>query len=1254
MSTFNNQKSVNHWRTCSRIAGSLVVLLGLIVLFGWAFNIQVLKSVLPNFITMKTNTALLFVFSGLALLLQPVSVSGRNGGMIVSALFVFVVSTLTFIEQITAVNFHIDQLLFVDLDTPLELHPNRMAPSTAINFILTSVVILLSPITVRNVYITTLAKILTVCIFILGIFGIIGYVLNFEILYNWFRTVHAYGAIAFHTAVGFTILGIGLWAFGQTGHWLFRVTGEDQRITRIAACILVIAAGATGTAGFLALQKEVEQSYGKGLQAALDARTTQIESNLTQRIERTMIIASRPGIVSYLRLLITDPDNPEYQHHIQQELDSFIPYGITATELFSPDGSVVAKTGKFISAPAMEIPLDGSGDAKILWHKGMYLHNRIQVLDKQEHLADIVVEQSLPNLTTSLLKTESGEINTIEFYLCRQMTSAYNCLPTRQHPQPLYLPLQSEGPPLLVQMAHSGAGRGYAVSRDYRKHKVLGAFDFLDSLGLVTVLEIDTDEIYYPIVQRFEFTLVLVLLLIFCGTLLIRKQIKPLATALEQKVRERTTELEQTNESLQKSNSQLETLVENLDEGVVVSDLEGQLLHFNQSAIAMHGFNSLDEYQRRLPEFADTFELATIDGEYLSVDHWPLSRILRGESLHDLEINIHNLREDWEKIFSYSGSIVRDMNAKPLMAILTIRDITDRILSQKRIEAQLVRLELLQQITRAIGDRLDLSSIFQVVIGNLEVHMPIDFGCICLYDQANQHISVTSIGHDSERLAAVMDMEPGDEIPVDTNGLSRCIHGQLVYEPDVRQTDFSFPKRLANAGLRSLVIAPLQVESKVFGVLVAARCHAHSFSSTDCEFLNQLSGHVALAANQSQLYNALQQAYDDLRQTQQAIMQQERLRALGQMASGIAHDINNAISPVALYTESLLETEPNLSVKSRNYLETIQRAVEDVAHTVSRMREFYRQREPQMTLAPVTLNQVMEQVKELTRVRWSDMPQQQGFVIELNMDLAPDLPVIMGVESEIREALTNLIFNAIDAMPEGGTLTLRTRKVDGDTDAENIVQPDRVIVEVTDTGTGMDEQTKRQCLEPFYTTKGERGTGLGMAMVYGILQRHSADIEIDSIKDRGTTVRLLFTVSTIIMQGPVDKTSDTLSPLRLLVIDDDPLLIKSLRDILETDGHDVTVATGGQEGIEHFRSTYEQGMPFAAVITDLGMPYVDGRKVAEAIKAISAVTPVILLTGWGQRLKAEGDVPEHVNCILNKPPRLNEIRMTLAKYCREN
>ncbi|MGH8141957.1 MAG: ATP-binding protein [Steroidobacteraceae bacterium] len=564
--------------------------------------------------------------------------------------------------------------------------------------------------------------------------------------------------------------------------------------------------------------------------------------------------------------------------------------------------------------------------------------------------------------------------------------------------------------------------------------------------------------------------------------------------------------------------------------------------------------------------------------------------------------------------------------------------------SEGKLQAQLARLGLLQHITRATAERQDLASIFQVVLGSLEENLPIDFGCFLLYDPVAASLAVGTLGVGGE-FAGRLGLSEGLSVPIDQNGLSRCVAGQLVYEPDTRTVAFPFPQRLASAGLRSVVIAPLIVENQVFGVLVSARAHEQAFSSGECEFLRQLSEHVALATHQVRLYRALQQAYDDLRQSQHTVMQQERLRALGQMASGIAHDINNAISPVSLYTESLLEREPGLSERARGYLITIQRAIEDVARTVARMREFYREREAQLTLERVELNRAIQQVVELTRPRWSDLPQQRGAMVDLRTELAAVLPDIMGAEHEIRDALTNLIFNAVDAMPNGGTLVLRTRVMHKGEDADD------VVIEVGDSGIGMDEDTRRRCLEPFYTTKGERGTGLGLAMVYGMIQRHSAELQIDSAPGKGTTIRLIFPAHTAsaVSGTQAARLQPQIRRLRILLVDDDPLLIKSLQDTLQEDGHRITATHGGQAGIDAFAAAHQRGEGVDVVITDLGMPHVDGRKVASSVKQISPTTPVILLTGWGQRMIVANDTPAHVDRVLSKPPRLQELRAALAE-----
>jgi CheY-like chemotaxis protein/anti-sigma regulatory factor (Ser/Thr protein kinase) len=258
----------------------------------------------------------------------------------------------------------------------------------------------------------------------------------------------------------------------------------------------------------------------------------------------------------------------------------------------------------------------------------------------------------------------------------------------------------------------------------------------------------------------------------------------------------------------------------------------------------------------------------------------------------------------------------------------------------------------------------------------------------------------------------------------------------------------------------------------------------------------------------------------------------------------------------------------------------------------------------------------------------------------MKLDLAERLPPALGLESEIREAMINLIFNAVDAMPAGGELIIRTRPATGG----------RVCVEVSDTGPGMDEETRRRCLEPFFTTKGERGTGLGLAMVYGVMQRQGGEVEIDSVIGAGTTVRLSFAVAESHTR-PLAEAHVTLpAGLTILLVDDDPILLRSLRETLELEGQHVFTADGGQAGIHAFRASLQPGnRAISVVITDLGMPHVDGRAVASAVKQASPATPVILLTGWGERLLAEGHAMPNVDRVLGKPPRLRDVRKAIAE-----
>ena len=524
-------------------------------------------------------------------------------------------------------------------------------------------------------------------------------------------------------------------------------------------------------------------------------------------------------------------------------------------------------------------------------------------------------------------------------------------------------------------------------------------------------------------------------------------------------------------------------------------------------------------------------------------------------------------------------------------------EIAERQRAESVLKQQFARISLLNQITQAISDRQDTDSILHVVLRQLEGHMGLDLGMVALFDGKAQTLNVVALRVKNSLLAEKLDLHEGSVLSLRETGFQLCEQGQTVYFADTLKEEALLTEKLAITGWRSAVAVPLMVEEKLFGLLISARLKPDEFSSGDCEFLRMLSEHVALAAHQARLHKDLENAYNELRHTQATVLQQERLKALGQMASGIAHDVNNALSPVVGFSELILKSGFGLNPDGKKYLKYIATAGEDIAHIVARLREFYRTRDEDEPLQQLNLNVLAEQVVDMTRPRWRDIPQSNGITIEVQTDLAPDMPKLAGIESEIREALTNLVLNAVDAMPNGGKITLCTRVLHHENGSKH---PRQVTVEISDTGMGMDEETRRRCLEPFFSTKGKRGTGLGLAMVYGVMERHEGNIEIQSEPGKGTTFRLAFPVRTKPCENNEEEDHAAIEPLKILCIDDEPLLRELIKEMLERDGHHVEVCDSGQSGLDEFRLARERGRPFDVVFTDLGMPYLDGRQVARS------------------------------------------------------
>ena len=566
--------------------------------------------------------------------------------------------------------------------------------------------------------------------------------------------------------------------------------------------------------------------------------------------------------------------------------------------------------------------------------------------------------------------------------------------------------------------------------------------------------------------------------------------------------------------------------------------------------------------------------------------------------------------------------------------------------AQQRLQQQALWMKALNSVSSEIARRNSLDSVLQVMMHYLEDSFPFALGAMGLLEQKGESCSIAILSRRGRSLAHRLRIKKGTRLPQDgtlqvaDTELNKAITFRMQDIDPVAEAEPArgLIVRLRQEGIRAIVIIPLAAEKARTGALYMFYKEDVALSKPELGFLGGMAEYVSLALRNHSLYQAVESSYNQLKTTQEVMKQQERMKAMGQMASGIAHDINNTLAPITLYTEALLNSKLGQDETAQRYLSTIQSAVGDLENTTLRLRSFYK-REEDSKFRLLDIEEVFDSATELARPRWKDIPNRRGVTVNINKDVAKKLPSMTGIESEIREALVNLIFNAVDAMPNGGTVTLSALK-----------RGPRLVVEVTDTGVGMTEEQRRRCLEPFFTSKGTEGSGLGLSIAYGIVQRHKGEIEIQSESGEGTTVRLLFPLP-VKVKGIAPATEESepapLPSLRLLCVDDDERVRGVLKEILSAEGHEVQACAGGEEALEAFQDASDGGSGYDLVITDLGMPHMDGRELARRIKQLSPRTPVILLSGWGNFMNLDEDLPENIDCLLGKPPKMKMLQAAI-------
>ena len=597
-------------------------------------------------------------------------------------------------------------------------------------------------------------------------------------------------------------------------------------------------------------------------------------------------------------------------------------------------------------------------------------------------------------------------------------------------------------------------------------------------------------------------------------------------------------------------------------------------------------------------------------------------------------------------------------------------------LEEPRLRRQ---FRLLNQIAQAAAGGLDLQGLLRDALDGLDRELPLYPGAVWLIESPRETPSPNRDHLPGARLSGVLrrprgkadqagrlilaQLAPGaartplglgDQVPAGQLPFARCLISAEPVYGELDGTGEAGPAgellRLGSPAGRAYLAVPLRANDRTVGILHSVCDRPGGFPADFVQFVYLIADLLGPAVANCQMFGRLGAAYEALRETQGRLVHTEKMRALAEMAAGMAHEFNNSLCGTLGFIEVALR-DSALPVAVRKHLEAARTGALDAAHTVRRVQSFARPHSAPLEKDQVNLDGLVQEGIDLIRHKSSSLDQARGGPIAIEVQAGARRHVL-GNTTELREVLLNLAFNAVDAMPHGGTLTLRTWS-----------EGRWVWLAVVDTGVGISEQARPRLFEPFFTTKGERGNGLGLSVVFGIVQRHGGEIRVESELGRGSTfaVRLPALAPESTTQPAFSSGPGTLpgaqprpvpprpaSPgLNVLVVEDEEPVGRFLSIGLTSLGHRPRWATSATEALQVLA---DEG-PFDLVLTDLGLPGMSGEELARIIAGRPTPLPVVLLTGWAGQIKAEGREPEGIVRVLSKPVTLSTLATTLRDVC---
>jgi PAS domain S-box-containing protein len=665
------------------------------------------------------------------------------------------------------------------------------------------------------------------------------------------------------------------------------------------------------------------------------------------------------------------------------------------------------------------------------------------------------------------------------------------------------------------------------------------------------------------------------------------------------------------------SAEQLAAVLEQLPSGVVVVDDGGRPLLANQAARGLLG--SLFNATESLISMAISAGLRDVrTGRPAAPAATPLARALRGELVSAEEYTLPRVDEDDPLRLRVSGIPLRNEHGAVTGAVAVFTDVTAEVLQAKRVvrlfeveqrarteteqalaqlEQELVERRRAEEALQSSQHRLRLALEasrmgtwdYDVVADNIEWSPEMTLITGTPPDLANSSYSrALERIHPEDRAAVQQAVQDALDHGLDLQIEARIVHGPtdrvrwLLAKGRVYRDEQGKPLRMTGIGMD-----------------ITERKEAE-------------------AARTSMAHG-------------------ERLRALGEMASGIAHDLNQSLALITGYSDmvrqELAQGVPEVG-RVREMIDITARAAFEGGKALRGLLSFVRTQDLMAEIERISVAEALHDIARLTAPRWRDKAQAEGRPITLKVRAEPGC-WINGSPAELREAITNLIFNAVDALPHGGTIQLRSARVG-----------EHVNIEVADTGTGMPPEVRARVFDPFFTTKGEHGTGLGLPQVLAIVEKHGGTIELDSAPERGTTFRMKFPRASEPAAARTIELADKPAPApqrgaRVLVVEDEEQLARMARIVLSQHGHQVVVATSGEEAIE--RLAEER---FDLVISDLGLGAgKNGWDVAAEVHDRWPTTRFVLVTGWGAAIDPKEAAARGVHEVMAKPYRIADLRL---------